>query len=74
MVADEKFSVNSDPAYLRRALTNLIVNAVQAMPNGGNLTIQAQQNEKAATITVEDTGVGIPEEVKPNLFTPLVHY
>jgi two-component system, NtrC family, sensor kinase len=71
VVADEKLFVNSDSAYVRRALTNLIANAVQAMPTGGNLTIQAQQNKEAATLSVEDSGVGIPEEVKPNLFIPL---
>ena len=41
------------------------------MPNGGKLTIETQQKEDNAIISVKDTGVGIPEEIKPNLFTPL---
>lgn len=71
LVADERLILNADPAYLRRALTNLIVNAVQAMPNGGKLTIEAHTIDTKAIIRVKDTGVGIPEEIKPNLFTPL---
>jgi len=41
------------------------------MPNGGKLTIQAFCEGKDNIITVEDTGVGIPEEAKRKLFTPL---
>jgi len=71
LVADEKLILNADPAFLRRALTNLIVNAVQAMPNGGKLTIEAHTKDAKAIISIKDTGIGIPEEIKPNLFTPL---
>ncbi len=60
-----------DPAFMRRILTNLATNAIQAMPNGGKLSIKACQKEAKATITIEDTGIGIPEEVKPKLFTLL---
>ena len=41
------------------------------MPNGGELTIKVSCNEKEAQICVEDTGVGIAEEHKPKIFTPL---
>ena len=41
------------------------------MPNGGKLTLYAYQEANDTVITVEDTGLGIPEEVKPKLFTPL---
>jgi len=68
---DANFVLKADPPYLRRALTNLIINAIQAMPNGGKLTIKSAINDDRVSITVEDTGVGIPEEVKPNLFKPL---
>ncbi|HLN46141.1 MAG TPA: ATP-binding protein [Candidatus Sulfotelmatobacter sp.] len=63
--------VKSDADYLRRALTNLINNAVQAMPNGGDLTIEAKEQNGRVMFSVQDTGVGIPEDVKPNLFKPL---
>jgi len=60
-----------DPILLNRIIGNLITNAVQAMPNGGILTINAHRETDNIVITVKDTGVGIPDEVKPRLFTPL---
>jgi PAS domain S-box-containing protein len=67
----ENLSLKVDPTYLRRALTNLTTNAVQAMPNGGKLTIKVLSNKDRTIISVKDSGVGIPEEAKPNLFKPL---
>ncbi len=61
----------ADSAYLNRILYNLVTNAVQAMPKGGKLTIQAHKQSNDTVITVEDTGVGIPEHVKGKLFTPM---
>jgi signal transduction histidine kinase len=63
--------IMTDPAMLKRILTNLVNNAVQAMPKGGKLVIQTHKKGKNISITVEDTGIGIPDEVKPKLFTPL---
>ncbi len=64
--------VKADVQLLKRVLINLVTNAVQAMPEGGELTIKAQtNNNKKIQITVEDTGSGIPEEIKPKIFTPL---
>jgi PAS domain S-box-containing protein len=63
--------LTSDVSYLQRTLSNLINNAVQAMPNGGKLTVTAKAVAGKAVIVVEDTGVGIPEEAKSKLFTPL---
>jgi signal transduction histidine kinase len=60
-----------DDSYLRRILTNLISNAMQAMPDGGKLTISATCQENNALIGVEDTGDGMSEEVKDKIFTPL---
>ncbi len=64
--------LRTDEAYIRRILTNLVNNAVQAMPNGGKLAINAVTKNGKAIITVEDEGEGIPESVRNNLFTPLV--
>ncbi len=68
----EKLTVDVDPQLLRRVLINLVTNSVQAMPNGGELMIEALVDGKGQMeIKVEDTGVGIAEEVKPKIFTPL---
>jgi signal transduction histidine kinase len=50
---------------------NLINNAVQAMPVGGELTIFVFQRDDCVWISFEDNGVVILEEVKPNIFAPL---
>lgn len=60
-----------DPLYLNRVLVNLISNALQAMPKGGTLTISYKIQDTMATISVEDTGLGIPENLKANIFKPL---
>ncbi len=64
-------TIKTDQIFVQRALTNLVNNAIQAMPNGGKLTIQGTANQKNTIISIEDTGVGIPEEMKPKLFTPM---
>jgi PAS domain S-box-containing protein len=61
----------ADPEMLKRILSNLVTNALQAMPNGGKIRIHAYQESGNTVITVQDTGGGIPEDVKPKLFTPL---
>ncbi len=71
IIADKNLNLKTDFAYLRRVLTNLIINAVQAMPNGGKLRVLAERKEGIVLISVEDTGVGIPEEFKAQIFTPL---
>ena len=62
----------TDQDLLKRILSNLVTNAVQAMPDGGKLTVQAYKKADDIVITVEDCGTGIPQEVRPLLFRPLV--
>jgi signal transduction histidine kinase len=64
-------TVRANYPMLKRILTNLIMNAVQAMPKGGKLTITAKRLGDKAEIAVQDSGEGIPEEVKAKLFKPL---
>ena len=64
-------TIVTDSDILKRILGNLMINAVQAMPKGGKLTVQAYKEANDLIFTVEDTGVGIAEEVKSKLFTPL---
>ena len=63
--------INTDSFLIKRILVNLISNALQAMPNGGKLTLSTTFSSKEAKITVKDTGHGISEEVKPQIFQPL---
>ncbi|MBE3115728.1 PAS domain-containing protein [Candidatus Bathyarchaeota archaeon] len=71
-IEPEISKLNLDPLFFRRTMINLVTNAIQAMPNGGKLTVRGFKKENKAYISVEDNGVGIPEEVKPKLFTPMV--
>jgi len=58
----------ADPLLLRRALSNLVANALQHTPMGGTVLLCAQTVDGAATISVSDTGTGIPAEHLPHLF------
>jgi len=58
------------PALLRRVLVNLILNAVQAMPKGGRLSITSKGRQDSAVINVQDTGSGIPAENLGRIFNP----
>ncbi len=71
IVEKEAKKAIADPAMLKRILSNLVSNAVQAMPQGGKLDIHAVKDAGDIVITVQDTGVGIPQEIRPKLFTPL---
>jgi signal transduction histidine kinase len=70
-VEPEAGKIMADSSYINRIMYNLVTNAVQAMPKGGKLTIQAYKQENDSIITVADTGVGIPESIKGKLFTPM---
>ena len=72
-VENEAMTIMADSTFINRIMYNLVNNAVQAMPNGGQLTIQVyrDKDKRDSVITVEDTGVGIPESVKNKLFTPM---
>jgi GAF domain-containing protein/CheY-like chemotaxis protein len=59
-----------DPVELREALTNLILNAVDAMPDGGTLALRTARADGLVELTVSDTGVGMPETVRQRIFDP----
>ena len=63
--------VMGSPSELREVLTNIIFNAVDAMPEGGKLTINTQpQTEGWVEVRIVDTGIGMTEEVKKRIFDP----
>ena len=63
--------IMGNPSELREVLTNIIFNAVDAMPEGGKLTIATQpQAEGWVEVRIADTGIGMTEEVKKRIFDP----
>jgi PAS domain S-box-containing protein len=62
--------VSGNASELREVITNLIFNAIEAMPEGGKIEIQTFQKRKEVFIQVLDTGIGIAEEVRKKIFEP----
>jgi PAS domain S-box-containing protein len=60
-----------DPDKIKRVIINLIKNAVDAMPDGGEITLESRNAGSNLEVTIADTGCGISDEVKSKLFTPL---
>jgi two-component system nitrogen regulation sensor histidine kinase NtrY len=63
-------AIQADPAQLTRALQNLVLNAIDAMPSGGALTIRTAAHEGGVRLEVSDTGQGLTQEECDRLFTP----
>jgi iron only hydrogenase large subunit-like protein/nitrogen-specific signal transduction histidine kinase len=64
------FNTSIDEEQMTQALTNIIKNAVEAMPDGGKLTIDLTNDKNEVVIKITDTGAGIKEEHMDKLFTP----
>ena len=62
--------ITADPAQLNQVLINLVVNAVQAMPQRGTLTVRTRPSTAAVLLQVQDTGVGMSPEVLEKAFLP----
>ncbi|MDR7483601.1 MAG: ATP-binding protein, partial [Armatimonadota bacterium] len=63
-------SVLGRPAALTESLTNLFLNAIDAMPEGGVLSVSTRREGDTAVVTVADTGVGMTEAVRRRIFEP----
>ncbi|HET9299358.1 MAG TPA: response regulator [Candidatus Polarisedimenticolaceae bacterium] len=62
--------VLGNPAELREVFTNLVLNAVDAMPSGGSLRLACRREGQRVVATVADTGTGMTEEVQRQIFDP----
>jgi signal transduction histidine kinase len=59
-----------DSGQIRQVLINLFKNSLEAMPEGGDLTVSAEAQDSSLILRISDTGPGIPSEQLQNLFTP----
>ena len=67
---DCKAFIKGDPVELREVLVNMIYNAIDAMPSGGEVRVTAQENRDRVTVSITDIGTGMTPEVKQRLFDP----
>jgi len=65
---DEPLYVKVDPDFMKQAILNIVINGVQAMTQGGQLTIGARREEGMVLTEIRDTGGGIPKEVQEKIF------
>ncbi len=68
--ADCKAHVKGDPVELREVLVNMIYNAVDAMPSGGEVRVSTEETRERVVLHITDTGTGMGPEVKQRLFDP----
>jgi len=71
-VADEVWDIVVDPNEFETALVNLVINARDAMPEGGSVIVRAANvpDRDLVAVSVEDTGVGIPDDIAEKVFDP----
>jgi len=63
-------TISADPELLHRALSNLVLNAMDAMPDGGTLTLRSHHSDNGARVEIADTGSGLTPEECERIFTP----
>ncbi len=69
-MADHRASVEGDPGQIQQVLLNLAINARDAMPDGGTLTLRVARDGAEVTLEVEDDGAGMDEVTREHLFEP----
>lgn len=72
-VASDLF-IKSDSERLRRVFENLLTNAIQAMPDGGRISLRAVKLNGRVRVDVIDNGPGVPPEIRERLFEPFVSH
>jgi PAS domain S-box-containing protein len=69
-VAPDVGFIVADPSEFETALVNLVINARDAMPEGGTVIVRARNNGEVIDVSVEDTGTGIPQDIINKVFDP----
>jgi signal transduction histidine kinase len=69
---DEDVELPMDRSPMERVFQNLLSNAIEAMPNGGSVSVRAERRDGEIVVRVEDTGPGIPASIAAQLFEPFV--
>jgi PAS domain S-box-containing protein len=67
-LASEPLTVKVDTDFMKQAILNVVLNGLQAMPQGGTLTVSARRDEDVVITEIRDQGVGIPHEVQDKIF------
>jgi PAS domain S-box-containing protein len=67
-LAEESIPVKVDVDLVKQAILNVVINGVQAMPDGGTLTIRVRRDEDSVITEIKDAGAGIPPEIQDKIF------
>lgn len=67
-ISEDDVHLNGDAAQIQRAMDNILDNALKFTPAEGSVRLKLERNGQQAVITVQDTGIGIPQTDLPNLF------
>ena len=65
---EHELVVKADLDFMKQAILNVVINGIQAMSEGGQLTISAQRDDVMVVVEIRDTGGGIPKEVQEKIF------
>ncbi len=66
----EEIRIKADPDMIRQVLMNIFINALQAMPSGGQMEVHLENDGANVEISVSDTGKGMPEDIRSRIFDP----
>jgi PAS domain S-box-containing protein len=69
-VSQDEYLVMADPELLKQALLNICINSIQAMPEGGLLTVELKEEGGYVCFSIKDTGCGIEPELRERIFDP----
>jgi len=70
MDTPEGLVIKADEVFIRQAISNLLQNALEAMPDGGEIKVVCSQDGQSILLTIADTGHGIPDNIRDKIFLP----